>query len=92
MLTPDDIGPGTLLTILRGNRCPCGLCSEERYGNLKGIPLAVIGINLPYLATAICGGAGSAIIDVRECELTAVTPAYAEAVKLAIGGPECGGK
>lgn len=85
MLYPDDLAPGQFCTVHRGHRvnCPCGCGGRgpEPYERIKGVPLAVLAVNLPYVITAIVQGqaAVNVILDVRECDLCAVSDAYVKA-------------
>ena len=83
VLGPEDLTPGMFITIHRGHcvSCPCGCggCGPESYEKIKGMPLVVRGICLPYVATAIVPVGIPAVIDVRECELMRLDEAYLRA-------------
>ena len=74
----EDITTGDAVTILRGNVttiCEIGCCRAEAYGNLKGLPIMVAGISLPYVVGSVVGH-GRVVLDVRECELTKLSDGY----------------
>lgn len=85
VLAPDDLTPGQMLTVLRGRQhtCPCGCggTGPDSYRQLKGVPLVVLSVNLPYLIGGMVHGQVNVVIDVRECELCAVSDGYVEAFR-----------
>lgn len=73
MLNIDDISIADIVTVHSAKpvECPCG-CGHVVRGepSFKGVPLCVMGIELPYLATRpVLPGGRLVIVDVREVEL-----------------------
>jgi hypothetical protein len=78
----DDFEVGQFLTILNGVRQPCGCgqaCGPEAYEHLRGLPLAVTGVALPYLATTVLHFGKLQVIDTRLCRLIKVSDSYVAA-------------
>lgn len=84
MLRKDDLKTGQFVTIHHGHNptCPCGCGAKqgEMYGELKGVPLAVKAINLPYIVAYIVPGGQPAVLDARLCELCEVSTDYVNAL------------
>lgn len=74
ILRPDDFDLGMFLSVLNGDCCEAGCC--ERYRQLKGMPLMLMDVNLPYIVCQLPGGV-CVPIDVRECDLVRVSESYA---------------
>lgn len=74
ILRADDFNLGMFLTVLNGDSCEAGCC--ERYQQLKGVPLMLLEVNLPYIVCGLPGGP-CVPIDVRECDLIRVSESYA---------------
>src|SRR5688572_8858117 len=83
ILGAEDLAPGMFITVHRGRQatCPwgCGGTGDEAYERLKGMPLVVRGICLPYVAATIIPVGIPAVIDIRECELMRVDDGYLRA-------------
>lgn len=76
ILRPDDFDLGMLVTVLNGDIiCPDEGCCE-RYQQLKGVPLLILDICLPFIVCAAAGGFCTHL-DVRDCDLIRVTESYA---------------
>lgn len=75
ILQPDDFEIGMAITVLNGDCCEAGCC--ERYQQLKGIPMLILEVDLPYIVVGIAGGHFTHI-DVRDCDLKRVTHSYAK--------------
>jgi hypothetical protein len=99
MLHVDDLSPGDWVTVHTGHAasCPCGCGSvgPEAYAGLKGLPLAITGVQLPYV---VCRSIGRqlVVVDTRECRLMRVEEAYLAgfgveqaAIQAAQGGQAC---
>jgi hypothetical protein len=88
----DDLKSGDWITVHTGlvQRCPCGCdaaIGHEAYEQFKGLPLAVLGIQLPYVCAAISSGQ-RVVLDTRACRLMRVEGQYLKAFgvgKLAAG-------
>ena len=82
----DDLHPGQWVTVLRGApgcfvpECPC-----ECYQHLKGIPLGIVAVELPYVLCRGVGIPGAVVIDTRDCELMRVRETYAAISAALIG-------
>jgi hypothetical protein len=74
ILAVDDLDPGNLITVLDGDCCEAGCC--EVYQQFKGVPMVVLGLNLPYIVCGLSGGL-TAHIDTRTCDLMRVDQTYA---------------
>jgi len=85
MLKPDDLEPGLFCTVHRGRPqvCPCGCggSGPEPYERLKGMPLMVKAINLPYVAAVLVPASALVIVDVREAELCTINEDYLAAFR-----------
>ena len=82
ILAPEDIRVGTFCAVHTGRQdpCPCGCGgSTEQYVPLKGYPLAVTALALPYVAAVVIHANAVAVIDTRECELMRVSEDFARA-------------
>ena len=90
LTAPDDLRIGDRITVLRGRKPDgwqgYGGPQPENYSNFKGIPLQVLGLDLPYL---VCGiiqpqppgtHIQKTIVDVREAELGRISQDYMVAV------------
>lgn len=55
IIAADDLQTGMFVSVHNGARINCPGCGGggEMYGKFKGLPLAVIGISLPYVACAV---------------------------------------
>lgn len=83
MLRPDDLETGEFVTVLNGSIVPTaitphGCVGREMHYDLKGIPLAVISVDLPYFLIAIVPSGQLRVMDVREVELKRVDGKYVE--------------
>jgi len=74
ILQADDFEIGMAITVLNGACCEAGCC--ERYQQLKGVPLLILEVDLPYIVCGVAGGHFTHI-DVRDCELKRVKDSYA---------------
>lgn len=70
MIAPDDLHAGQFVTILRGHTTTCeyGCCHSEKHAGMKGICLAVMATNLPYVLVRLVPCGTPKLLDVRECE------------------------
>ena len=72
-LQADDIEVGQHVIILAGeivHVCsPVGCHEQELYDDLKGVPLAVLAIELPFMLVATIPFGASRLIDTRDVEL-----------------------
>jgi len=75
ILRPDDFELGMLVTVLDGDCCPEGCC--EAYKPLKGVPLVILDVNLPYIVCGLPRGMCTHL-DVRDCDLMRVQDSYAK--------------
>lgn len=78
----DDLSPGDWITVRTGrvHQCPCGCetpLAGEAYSNLKGLPLAVLAIHLPYVVTSL--GSQRVVLDSRDCRVMRVGAEYVAA-------------
>lgn len=84
MLNIDDISIADIVTVHSAKpvECPCG-CGHtlSREASYKGVPLCVMGIELPYIVTrpTVPGRSPVVIVDVREVELMRCSAAYWQA-------------
>lgn len=84
MLAPDDISIADVVTVHSAKpvECPCG-CGHQLRGeaSYKGIPLAVMAIELPCLVTrpTVAGETRVVIVNVREVELMRCKDSYWQA-------------
>lgn len=82
IITADDLTTGMFVSIHQGREqlCPCGCGSGgEMYGKFKGLPLAVNGISLPYVACSVVPVGMMVVVDIRECELCRLDESYVKA-------------
>lgn len=92
MLQADDLEVGLVVTVLRGESVPhavtpFGTIDRELHYQLKGIPLAVLSVDLPYFLAAIMPGGQLRVMDVREVELMRLTSQYVEDFRIHTSSP-----
>ena len=80
-MTPDDIKVGQLVAVSKH------LCAEQDCGSFGGHPFRVAAVSLPFAVLEDCGTGKRSSIDLREWQLTKVTPAYARAMFVKGGAP-----
>ena len=80
MLKPDDLEMGLIVTVLSGqtvNTCAGSMIVQrEMHYDLKGVPMAILTIDLPYFLIATIPFGQMRIMDVREVELMRCRPTY----------------
>lgn len=86
MLPADDINVGDFVTVLNGQTIPTGFTPfgelrRELHYDLKGVPLAVIAVDIPYLMVAIVPGGSLRLLDVREAEFMRCKETYVRDVQ-----------
>lgn len=80
MLPADDINVGDV-TVLNGEMIPTaitpfGELRREMHYDLKGVPLAVVAVDIPYLMVAILPCGTIRLLDVREAEFMRCKETY----------------
>lgn len=81
MLAADDINVGDFVTVLNGEMVPTavtpfGELRRELHYDLKGVPLAVVAVDIPYLMVAIVPCGSIRLLDVREAEFMRCRETY----------------
>lgn len=81
IVTPDDIETGMAITVHSGEVMPeqCHIHGEF-YSQLKGLPLMVNAVSLPYLACLMVPTGQTVIVDVRRATLCRLSEAYVTAI------------
>lgn len=82
MLPADDINVGDFVTVLNGVMVPSavtpyGELRRELHYDLKGVPLAVVAVDIPYVMVAIVPSGSLRLLDVREAEFMRCSDTYA---------------
>jgi hypothetical protein len=83
MLQADDLAVGQFVTVLHGELVPqvigpAGMFGRELHYDLKGIPLAVLSVDLPYFLASIVPAGQLRVMDIREVCLMKLTDRYVE--------------
>lgn len=81
MLPADDINVGDFVTVLNGEMVPTavtpyGELRREMHYDLKGVPLAVVAVDIPYVMVAILPCGTTRLMDVREAEFMRCKESY----------------
>lgn len=88
-IASDDLAPGMLVTVLQGEQIPqhglsggdlVELRSLEWYSALRGDPLRVLQVQIPYATVEVVHLAHKPhlILDTRRCVLVSITEQYAK--------------
>ena len=91
IIRPDDLAPGMFVTVHRGVQCQtiqyaagAMITSEQEYfSHLKGMPIQVQAISLPYICGTIVGcnpERVKVVLDLRAVDLCKVSQDYVGAV------------
>lgn len=88
LLDPEDIQSGMFAMVHHGADAvasqilPGGIVMTREFEvdqDIKGIPLAVLAVSLPYVVGALIPGGSERVIDIRDVQLMRVEPAYVAA-------------
>jgi len=79
ILGPEDLERGLFCTVHSGEWRSCAC--RELYADLKGIPLAVQAVSLPYAMVLVVPSGEARILDVRVVELCRVQDGYVDAFR-----------
>ena len=88
VLRPDDIEVGQFITVLHSESITAPGVHIEPYSDIKGMPMMVAAVDLPFVLVNHLARCGNQIIDVRRADLKLLSDSYVAACRSICCQPE----